>query len=416
MNIILALALSFLVLIALFGIDAFQVNGFEYLNTREVIVRNALACYDSNESSAGYGGFVYSTDSSKSYRHFDVTRKAIELLVQLGEISRINETAVLHFLNTTEIRVMFDDGYFHTYYADGVNEIYEALLTLKALDRLDLADSLVNASALHSMLVNQITHNPPGPMWANVRVAQLFGWIDELNKTRYAENLYNTALRFIMSNYGSPNSLGYGFSDFYGICNNLMALWIMGGVRAFTSDMIVITDFESLVRSFILLRWDSYNGGFKDDIGGYLYTSSIEPRTVVASVKASFTGLQLSGQIGIDLPSSLYGTEEWVNNAFVRVATRSQTKYGYFKSRPAGTDPTFRIDDNYYAVSLLTSANETHILDEGHFRSPINGETAMENLAKKGYLNPLITAIVVTPIAIVSLAEHGRHRKKQDKA
>jgi len=417
---ILALGLSALMLISLFGIHLFQAGSFEYLSTKDVIVRYTMACFDSNESSPSYGGFVPSVEWTRGYRYFDTTRKALELLVQLDAVNKINETAVLRFLNTSEIRVIYESGYYHTYYSQGMDCIYNALLILKASNKLDLADSLINMSALHSMLVNQLTANVPGPLWANVFVANFLGWMDDLNKTWYAEGLYHTIMRFIMSNYGCSSSLGYGFTDFYEICRYLMALSMVGGVEAFTSDMVVITDFEHLVRTFLLLRWDGYNGGFADDIGGRRSTHIADPRFVVASVKPSYVSLQLAKQMRMDLPGMLSGTEESVNDAFARLVRRSQTKYGFFKGSlpyymlynyPTDADPwDYEIEDNYYAVSLLNLVNRMQILDEGRFRWPPDRMTLVETCEKEGYLIPLIAAMLIVPILTAVLVKKVKTR------
>ena len=406
-EVILALGLSALMLIGLFTVNVLQAGSFEHLSTKEAIARYTLACFDSDENSSGYGGFAPRV-GGKNYRWFHITHEALELLIMLDAIDRVNETAVLHFLNASEIRIVYSSeyGYYHTYYADGMGDVYNALLSLNALNRLPLAESLINMYALHYMLVNQSAHRP-SPLWANVFVADFLGWLDELNKTWYAESLYYWVMRDIMSNYGCPSSLGYGLNDFYRICRNLMALSMVGGVEAFTSDMIIITDFEHLVRTFLLLRWDGYNGGFADDIGGELYTGTQDSRFVSASVKPSYVCLQLAKQIGYNLPDMLSGTEEWVNDAFARLVSRSQTKYGFFKSSlpryklynyPINVDPWgYSIEDNYYAVSLLNSVNRTQILDEGHFRWPPDSTTLLETYQKEGYLIPLIAAIVIIP-------------------
>lgn len=407
-EVILALCLSALMLIGLFTVNVLQVSSFEYLSTKEAVARYTLACFDSDENSSGYGGFA-SKVGGKNYRWFHITREALELLVILDAIDRVNETAVLHFLNASEIRILYNSegGYYYPNY--GTNYIYNALLSLNALNRLYLAESLINLSVLHYMLVNQSAHHS-SPLWANVFVADFLGWLDELNKTWYAESLHYWVMRDIMSNYGCSSSLGYGFGYFFDICSNLMALSMVGGVEAFTSDMIIITDFEHLVRTFLLLRWDGYNGGFADDIGGYRSTRTGDPRFVIASVKPSYICLQLAKQIGYNLPGPLSGTEEWVNNAFARLVSRSQTKYGFFKSSlprlmlynipiyPMYVDAwDYSIEDNYYAVSLLNSANQTQILDEGHFRWPPDSTTLLEIYQKEGYLIPLIVAIVIIP-------------------
>lgn len=411
-EVILALCLSALMLIGLFTVNVLQVSSFEYLSTKEAVARYTLACFDSDENSSGYGGFAPSV-GGKNYRWFDITREALELLVMLDAIDRVNETAVLHFLNASEIRIVYSGGgYYHTYYADGMGYIYNGLLSLNALKRLHLAEPLINMSALHYMLVNQSSHRP-GPLWANVFVADFLGWLDELNKTWYAESLYYWIMRDIMLNYGCQSSLGYGLNDFDRISRNLIALSMVGGVEAFTSDMILITDFEHLVRTFLLLRWDSYNGGFADDIGGELYTGTRDPRFVSASVKPSYVCLQLAKQTGYNLPGMLSGTEESVNNAFARLVSRSQAKYGFFKSSlprlmlynyPINVDPwDYSIEDNYYAVSLLNSANQTQILDKGHFRWPPDSTTLIEIYQKEGYLMPLIVAIVIIPALTTAL-------------
>jgi hypothetical protein len=260
-----------------------------------------MACFDLDENSSGYGGFAPSV-GGKNYRWFHITREALEVLVMLDAIDRVNETAVLHFLNTSEIRISYNsEGRY--YYPDyGTDYIYNALLSLNALNGLYLAEPMINMSALHYMLVNQSAHHSR-PLWANVFVADFLGWIDELNKTWYAESLYHWVMRDIMSNYGCSSSLGYGFGYFSEICKNLMALSMIGGVEAFTSDMSIITDFEHLVRTFLLLRWDSYNGGFADDIGGYLYTRTQDPRFVIASVKSTTYVCNLRNKLGWTCPT-----------------------------------------------------------------------------------------------------------------
>lgn len=417
---VLTLGLSALMLISLFTVNALQVSSFEHLSTKETIIRYTFACFDSDENSSGYGGFAPRV-GGKNYRWLHITREALELLGMLDAIDRVDETAVLHFLNASKIRILYSSeyGYYHTYYADGMGYVYNGLLSLNALNKLYLAESLINMSALHYMLVNQSAHRP-GPLWANVFVADFLGWLDELNKTWYAESLYNWVMRDIMYNYGCPSSLGYGWGDeFYKSCSNLMALSIVGGAEAFTSDTRIITDFEHLIRTFLLLRWDGYNGGFADDIGGYLYTHTPDPRFVSASVKPSYVCLQLAKQMGYNLPGMLSGTEEWVDNAFARLVSRSQTKYGFFHSSLPRlmlynyqlNDPwDYSPEDNYYAVSLLNSVNRTQILDEGQFRWPPDSTTLIETYQKEGYLIPLIAAIVIVPTLIIVLIKKMKTR------
>jgi len=418
-EVILALGLSALIIVSLLEVHAFQASSFEYVNAKEVTVRYTMACFDLDETSSGYGGFAPHV-GGKNYRWFHITREALELLAMLDAINGVNETAVLSFINSSEIRIVYGYGYYYTYYAYGMGDLYNALLILKALNKLNFANSLINMSALHTMLLNQPTHIP-SPLWANVFVADFLGWLDELNKTWYAESLYHTVMRFIMSNYGCPSSLGYGFEDFYEICRNLMALSMVGGVEAFTSDMVVITDFEHLVRTFLLLRWDSYNGGFADDIGGYFYTRTSTPRFIIASVKPSYISLQLARQMGMNLPQILSGTKEWVDNAFARLVSRSQTKYGFFKSSlprlmlynyPINVDPwDYSIEDNYYAVSLLNSVNRTQTLDEGRFRWPLDSMTLLETYQKQGYLTPLVAAILTVPTLVAVLIKKLKKHK-----
>lgn len=413
-EVILALGLSALILVSLFGVHVFQASSFEHLNTKEFVVRYTMECFDLDENSSGYGGFAPRV-GGKDYRWFHITREALELLVMLDAVERVNETAVLQFLNTSEIKVMYDDGYYHTYYADGMDHIYNALLILNALNKLDLADPLINMSALHSMLVNQLTTHRPGPLWANVFITDFLGWLDELNKTWYAESLYDWVVREIMVNYGCNE---YYFHE---ICRNLMALYMVGGVEAFTSDLFVINDFKYLVRTFLVLRWDGYNGGFADDIGGYLSTRTSDPRFVVASVKPSYVCLQLAKQMGLNLPEVLSGTKEWVDDAFARLVGRSQTEYGFFKSSlprlmlhnyPINVDPwDYSIEGNYYAVSLLNSVNRTQTLDEGCFRWPPDSMTLMETCEKEGYLIPLIVAVVTVPTLLGMLIKNLRKHK-----
>lgn len=419
-KVILASSFSVLMLVGLFGVHVFQAGGFEYLSAKEALMRYTMACFDSDKNSNGYGGFAPSV-GGKNYRWFFITREALELLAMLDAVESVNKTAVLQFLNTSEVKIMYSSGgYYYTYYAYGMGDIYDALLSLNALDSLYLADALINMSRLHYMLVNQST-NYPMPLWANVFVANFLGWTDELNKKWYAENLYNTCMRFMMFNYGCQDSLGYGFGDFYDIYRNLLALSIVGGVEAFTSDQFIITDFENFVEAFLLLRWDSYNGGFADDIGGYLFTETSEPRFVISSVKPTYACLQLARKIGLNLPQILYGKEEWVNNAFARLVSRSQTKYGFFKSSlprcmlynyAISVDPwDYEIEDNYYAVSLLNSTNQMQILDKGSFRWPPDGITLVENYEKGGYLIPLVAAIAIVPTSLAVLITWLKKRK-----
>jgi len=199
-----------------------------------------------------------------------------------------------------------------------------------------------------------------------------------------------------------------------------MALSMVGGAETFTSDTRIITDFEHLIRTFLLLRWDSYNGGFDDDIGGCLSTHARDPRFVIASVKPSYVCLQLAKQMEYNLPDMLHGTDEWVSNAFARLVSTSQTKYGFFHSSlprltlynyPQNVDPwDYSPEDNYYAVSLLNSVNRTQILDEGQFRWPPDSTTLIETYQKEGYLIPLVAAIVIVPTLIMVLIKKMKTR------
>ena len=412
-EVVLTLGLSALMLISLFTVNVLQVSSFEHLSTKETIISYTFACFDSDENSSGYGGFAPIV-GGKNYRWLDTTREALELLGMLVAIDGVDETAVLHFLNASKIRILYSSEYglYHPYYYYGMSDIYNALLSLNALDKLYLAETLVNMSALHYLVVNQSsTHYEP--LWAYVFIADFFGWLGELNTTWYAERFYDRVMRDIMSNYGCPSSLGHvSGNEFYKICDNLMALSIVGGAEAFTSDMRTITDFEHLIRTFLLLRWDSYNGGFADDIGGRLSTHTQDPRFVSASVKPSYICLQLAKQMGYNLPGMLYGTDETVSDAFNRLVSTSQTKYGFFHSSlPRLTlynyqlnDPwDYSPEDNYYAVSLLNSVNRTQILDEGQFRWPPDSKTLIETYQKEGYLIPLIAAMVIVPTLIIVL-------------
>jgi hypothetical protein len=420
-EVILTFGLSALMLISLFTVNALQVGSFEHLSTKETIIRYTLACFDSDENSSGYGGFAPIV-GGKNYRWLHITREALELLGMLDAIDRVNENAVLYFINTSEIRILYDseDGFYHPYYYGGMSDIYNALLSLNALDKLYLAETLVNTSALHYLVVNQSsTHYEP--LRAYVFIADFFGWLGELNTTWYAERFYDRVMRDIMYNYGCPSSLGYGWgNEFYESCSNLMALSMVGGAETFTSDTRIITDFEHLIRTFLLLRWDSYNGGFDDDIGGGLSTHARDPRFVIASVKPSYVCLQLAKQMEYNLPDMLHGTDEWVSNAFARLVSTSQTKYGFFHSSlprltlynyPQNVDPwDYSPEDNYYAVSLLNSVNRTQILDEGQFRWPPDSTTLIETYQKEGYLIPLVAAIVIVPTLIMVLIKKMKTR------
>lgn len=135
--------MSVLVLAGLFAVNAYQANSYEYLSTREVLVRDTLALLDSNDVEG---------------IHF--IREAVEMLVQLGAVDRINQTAILEFLNSID-------------YAGLIDNVHDCLLTLKALGRLDLMDGLLgNTSALHTMIINQYTGFD---MPTYVLVAQFFG-------------------------------------------------------------------------------------------------------------------------------------------------------------------------------------------------------------------------------------------------
>jgi len=412
---IMALGFSAIILLSLLGLHIVQAGSFEYVSPKEAIVRYAVMCQDLDANSSGYGGFAPSISQLGGYRILRPTVEAVGLLSQLNATNRINEAGVLHFLNASEIRITYNPsyGYYGTYYYDGMGYVYSALSILKSLDKMAEADALINMTALHLMIVNQQIANRPTPDWATVHVADLLGWTDELNRTLYAERLYDEATRYILSSYGCARFSSYIYGDFYGICRDLTALYMVGGEGVFNPDLRFVNDFRHSIETFLSLRWDVYNNGYADDISGFIDHNSIYPRYVVASVRPTYTCLELANRMGIDIPG-LLGYED----SYPLLLNRSQTKYGFFDSSlpakmlysyPISVSPDdFSIEDNYNAISLLNFINKTQFLDIGRFRWPSNSMTQIENLGNMGYLTPLIITVVILPVLVVALI--NRHQ------
>lgn len=232
-----------------------------------------------------------------------------------------------------------------------------------------------------------------------------------MNRTLIANYLQPNVLHLILENYGSPY-LGYDeIGGFYAVCNDLSALAIVGDIPSYISVNNVPVNFPSTISTFLFLRWDAYDGGFADDLYYGQGVPGLTPREIVPSIEATYVSAQLMNELGVNLftPSGPYNPNP---EAFAGLCARSQTEYGYFKESPSDYgNPTFQIDVNYYAVSLLTLVNRTHILDEGHFRWPSGAQTPIENLAETGYLLPLIAVIVILPILTVALLEYRLYRR-----
>jgi hypothetical protein len=379
-RIILAAVFSALVLAGLFVVNAYQTKGYEYLSAREVIVRKTLDFLNSSEPL-----YIYEV------------RQAVDMLAQLGATARINQTAVIECLNRTQYNGIMDN-------------VYYCILTLKALGRMDLMESLVgNASRLRTMVLNQYSSGNIEMLLPYIFVAQLFGWTDELNRTLIASELQPLVLTQMLENYGSP-SVGFDDrGDFYTICSELRALAIVGEIPQYVLVNGWPTDFKSTISTFLYLRWDAYDGGFTDDLWrGHITAGApqIEP-----SIEATYLAAQLINEPGITLytPELAEGPSP---DEFAHLCSRSQTDYGYFDYGPGPFfNPTFQVDLNYYAVSLLTLANRTQLLDEGHFRWPFGAQTLIENLAETGYLLPLIATIVILPVLTVAVIEFLLYRR-----
>lgn len=104
---VLTLTFTMLILAGVFLLDLAQKFSFEYVNTKEALTRYVVCCQDLRTNSSTYGGF--------SYKCFQVwnghlaylidTYQAVELLRQLDALDRINVSALITYLNRSDISV-----------------------------------------------------------------------------------------------------------------------------------------------------------------------------------------------------------------------------------------------------------------------------------------------------------------------
>jgi len=378
----LTLASTMLILTGVFLFDLVQKFSLEHVSTKEALIRYTICCQDLRTDSSSYGGF--SDRCLHVWKGFGAylmdTYRAVELLRQLDALDRIDTSALVTFLNRSDISVTIEGGYWR----GSLGEVYEVLTILKAVNRLDLADSLINLTA-----VRQVILLPPIQEYASaVFIADFLGWSNDINRTYYAERLYFEIKRYFHSSSAYDPNRNIPFNR---LCYRIRALSILGGASTCVSDLIELNDFNYALTCFLLMRWDAYNGGFDSHPWGYLSTKSSDPQQIVATLGATYEGILTAKAIGMNLVAELHGTKEGLRQAFERLIERCQTPYGFYVNSPSKHQWKpweSDIEDNLYAVSILNLSGNNQTLEKGNFRWPPDAETFAESLG--GYFIPFV--------------------------
>ena len=395
---VLTLGLAGLVLGGIFLVDLIEKSHLEYVNTEEALFRYTISCQDLRTDSATYGGFVYNTRAAgmPGHRaHLDDTYQAVSLLHQLGALHRIDASPIVAFLNTsTQLDVTATSGY----WSADFSAIYDALRILDAIGIAEMAPSLINFTSLRQVILLQ-----PSQQYASlVFLADHLEWIDHLNSTWYAEQLY-----FRIRHYLYPSS-GYAPSTtlFYQISRDIRALSVLDGAASVVPDPMEFTEFNDALTDFLLMRWDGYNGGFDSHPWGSLSSGTSYPQTITAQLRATYEGILTAKTIGLNLVDALMSQQEWLTSAFERLVSRCQTTYGFYVDNPNAANCLSNkpwdseIEHNFYAVSILNLSNSTESLEKGVFRWPPGTVTVVESLGWL-LLIPVIGGILV-PIGILT--------------
>lgn len=266
-----------------------------------------------------------------------------------------------------------------------------------------MADSLINFTALRQVIVPL----PPLQERASaVFIADFLGWLNDINRTLYAERLY-----FEIKHYLYPSS---GYSPYQNIpfnwlCRRIRALSILGGASTCVLDSRELDEFNYALKYLLLMRWDAYNGGFDGYPWGVLSTTTLYPQQIVAQLEASYEGILTAKAIGMNLITELHGTEEWLRQAFERLTERCQTPYGFYVNSPDLNKYPWskpwesEVEYNLYVVSILNLSGNTQTLEKGSFRWPPDAETFVESLNKSGYFIPFVVTVAVLPSIITIL-------------
>lgn len=403
----LTLASTMLILTGVFLFDLAQKFSLEHVSTKEALIRYTICCQDLRTDSSSYGGF---SDRClhvwKGYGAYLMdTYRAVELLRQLDALDRINTSALITFLNRSDISVRIEGGCWR----GSLGEVYEVLTILKAVNRLDLADSLINLTA-----VRQVILLPPIQEYASaVFIADFLGWSNDINRTYYAERLYFEIKHYfhLSSAYDPNRNIPFNW-----LCYRIRALSILGGASTCVSDLRELNDFNYALTCFLLMRWDAYNGGFDSHPWGYLSTKSSDPQQIVATLGATYEGILTAKAIGMNLVAELHGTKEGLRQAFERLVERCQTPYGFYVNSPSKHQwkpwKSYEVQYNLYAVSILNLSGNNQTLEKGNFRWPPDAETFAESL--DGYFIPFVVTISALP-TIILLSKRKHKGQKENK-
>ena len=202
-----------LIFVGVFLLDFAQKSLFEYVNAKEALTRYVVCCQDLRTNSSTYGGFSDKCVKEGRSAHLKYTYLAIELLKQLDALDRINESALITFLNKSDISMTIEGGIWR----GSLGDIYEALTILETINRLDLANSLINLTALRQVILL-----PPLQESASaVFIAESLGWLNDIDKTYYAERLYSRIKDYLYpsSSYSPGKNI-----PFNGLCYGIRAL------------------------------------------------------------------------------------------------------------------------------------------------------------------------------------------------
>lgn len=395
------LAFTTLILVGVFLFDFAQKSSFGYVNTKEALIRYTICCQDLRANSSTYGGFSDECIREGRNAYLWDTYRAVELLRQLDAIDRINVSALITYLNRLDISVVIE-GEFWT---ASLGDIYKALTILKAINRLDLADSLINLTALRQVIIL-----PPQEAASAVFIADFLGWLDDINRTLYAERLCFEIKRYLYPSLGYSPGRNIPFNL---PCYLIRALSILGGAPACVSDLRELDDFNYALKNFLLMRWDAYDGGFDSYPWGVLLTGG-QPQQIEAELSATYEGILTSRAIELNLVEQLWSTETWLREAFGRLTERCQTPYGFYvnypTARPRSKPWESNVEYNFYAVSILNLSDNIQTLEKGNFRWPPDEVTFAESMSKSGYFIPFVVTISALPSVVIIL--WTRTRKK----